>query len=360
MTILYVLLSILLLGILIAIHEWGHFMAARLMKIDVREFAIGMGPKLIGWKSKKYETVFSLRLIPLGGFCAFYGEDDVTGEQQADPRAFGKQKVWKRIFTIAMGPLMNFILAIAVAVVCYAAFGIYEPDGTYDLYVKQVMGAGPAYAAGFHDGDVILKVDGVDITGLPQESALSAFSEWKEENGPLTVTVRRGGETADLTVTPEWDEEQQKMVIGVMMTLLARTEHRRLPFGECVTGALSWCAESGSAIIEGLGQLISGRQGIEQVSGPVGVVSMVTELVMDNGMSVWFELLVLLSVNLGIMNLLPIPGLDGSRILFGLLEAIRGKPVEQRREALIHLIGILILFAFMIFLTVKDVVGLFR
>ena len=109
-----ILLGILLLGVLVAVHEFGHFMAARLTGIEVQEFAIGMGPKIVGWTGKS-GTKFSLRCIPLGGFCAFYGEDDVEGKTKDDPRAYGKQNVWKRIFTVAMGPAMNFVLAFVVA-----------------------------------------------------------------------------------------------------------------------------------------------------------------------------------------------------------------------------------------------------
>ena len=124
----YVLIGILLLGILIAVHEFGHFIAARICGIEVMEFAIGMGPKIFGWTGKS-GTKFSLRCIPLGGFCAFYGEDDVEGKSKDDPRAYGKQNVWKRIFTVAMGPMMNFVLALVVAIAVYAfmAMPLYEP-----------------------------------------------------------------------------------------------------------------------------------------------------------------------------------------------------------------------------------------
>ena len=115
----YILLAILLLAILITVHEFGHFLAARAMKIEVRQCAVGMGPKLVKWKSKKYETDFSIRAIPLGGFCAFYGEDDTKGVSKDDPRAFPKQNVWKRLFVILMGPMMNFVLAFVLATVFF-------------------------------------------------------------------------------------------------------------------------------------------------------------------------------------------------------------------------------------------------
>ena len=157
-----VLLGILLLGILVAVHEFGHFMAARLTGIEVMEFAIGMGPKIFGWTGKKSGTKFSLRCIPLGGFCAFYGEDDVEGKAKDDPRAYNKQNVWKRILTVAMGPLMNFVLAYVVTVLFFWIGGISEITGV-DPYIHQVAAAGPAYSAGLQDGDIIESVNGANV-----------------------------------------------------------------------------------------------------------------------------------------------------------------------------------------------------
>ena len=131
----YVLIGILLLGILIAVHEFGHFIAARISGIEVMEFAIGMGPKLIGWTGKS-GTKFSLRAIPLGGFCAFYGEDDVEGKSKDDPRAYNKQNVWKRIFTVAMGPAMNFVLAFAVAFAFFFCLGELVPVPKVDSLME--------------------------------------------------------------------------------------------------------------------------------------------------------------------------------------------------------------------------------
>ena len=163
MTILSILIAILLLGILIAVHEFGHFFFSRLVGIEVREYAIGMGPLLLSHKGKN-GTQYSLRLIPVGGYCSFYGEDDITGAQQEDPRAFAKQPVWKRMTSVLMGPGMNFILAFVVAVVFFAAAGITVVQG-YQPYVQDVAGSGPAYSAGMQAGDVILTVNGQDVMG---------------------------------------------------------------------------------------------------------------------------------------------------------------------------------------------------
>ena len=144
----YVLIGVLLLGILVAVHEFGHFMAARLTGIEVMEFAVGMGPKIFGWTGKK-GTKFSLRCIPFGGFCAFYGEDDVEGKSKDDPRAYNKQAVWKRMLTVAMGPVMNFVLALIVSVVFCWSTGVMT---AYPAIVG-VEENSPAYAGGLRAGD---------------------------------------------------------------------------------------------------------------------------------------------------------------------------------------------------------------
>ena len=136
------LVALLVFGVLIFIHELGHCLAARACGVAIREFAVGMGPKLIGWKSKKHETDFSIRMIPLGGFCAFYGEDDTKGISKDDPRAFAKQNVWKRLFVILMGPMMNFVLAFVLATVFFWASGVSTATGI-DPYIAEVMAAGP-------------------------------------------------------------------------------------------------------------------------------------------------------------------------------------------------------------------------
>ena len=190
----YIILALLLLAILITVHEFGHFLAARAMKIEVREFAIGMGPKIIGWKSKKYETDFSIRAVPLGGFCAFYGEDDTTGESKDDPRAFPKQNVWKRMFVILMGPMMNLVLAFVVATCFFWANGVEVQTGV-DPYIVEVAAAGPAHSAGLQADDIITEINGVNMLDGTQTTLFNTIGNWKEGDAPLKMTGRRGEET---------------------------------------------------------------------------------------------------------------------------------------------------------------------
>ena len=172
-----ILWAILLLAILVVVHELGHFLAARLMKIEVREFSVGFGPKLFGWKSRKYETTFAVRAIPLGGYCAFYGEDDVTGESRDDPRAFPKQNVWKRLLVILMGPAMNFVLAFLVAAAFYWTNGIQD---------REFFGAG-IYA------DVTLRLDGKQILVRINEREIDAVPYRADPNAHEDRIVETDG-----------------------------------------------------------------------------------------------------------------------------------------------------------------------
>ncbi|MDO5435142.1 MAG: RIP metalloprotease RseP [Clostridia bacterium] len=359
MTVFYVLLAILMLAILIVVHELGHYTAARLMKIEVREFAVGFGPKILGWKSKKYETDFSLRAIPLGGFCAFYGEDDPTGESKDDPRAFSKQNVWKRMFTILMGPVMNFVLAFVVAACFYLIGGVQTVTGV-DPYIVSVTASGPAHDAGMKDGDIITRVNGTDVLDGTTDTLIGMIDSWREGDDPLDITVLRGDETLQMELTPYFDEEENKMRIGVIIGGRYRTETVRVGPLEAIAGSWQYCVYAGGTIFEALGNLVTKGEGLDQTSGPVGVISLVTEQVQEYGFEMYIQLLVVISINLGIMNLLPIPGLDGSRLIFGIIEVIRGKPVPPEKEAIVHLCGMALLFGLMIFFTFKDIIRLFN
>lgn len=338
----YVLIGILLLGILVAVHEFGHFIAARISGIEVMEFAIGMGPKIVGWTGKS-GTKFTLRCIPLGGFCAFYGEDDVEGKSTDDPRAYGKQNVWKRIFTVVMGPMMNFVLALVVAF----GFFFFLGKAVSLPVVDSLMADYPAAAAGLLPGDRIIQVD--DASVEDSAAIVAALSKGSEAK----VTVLREDEEHTFTIIPKWNEEDQRYLIGIYF---AQTR-LKLNFLDSVRAGWDNCLYAGSVIIDTLGTLFT-KEGLEQVAGPVGAVAVVSQAVEADGLDAFLSLLMMISVNLGLMNLLPIPGLDGSRILFHLIEAVRGKPIKPEREALVHLIGMVFLLGMMLFFTYKDIMRL--
>ncbi len=366
----YILLAILLLAILIVVHEFGHFTAARLMKIDVREFAVGFGPKLIGWKSKKYETTFAIRLIPMGGYCSFYGEDDATGESKDDPRRFGLHSVWKRMFVILMGPMMNFVLAFVAATVLIWCAGVTVPvePRQVDPFIQEVMASGPAFEAGMKAGDEVLEINGKNMQDGTMDTLLNTIADWKEGDEPLHMKVLRGNETVELTMTPRWNEEAGKMQVGVYINGYIRTETKSAGFFGGIAEAWNMCTDAGGAILRALKNLVTKGEGLEDTAGPVGIVSMISTEVQGQvqrggagaGANAFMQLLILISINLGLMNLLPIPGLDGSRLVFGIIEAIRGKPVPQQKEAMVHLIGMGLLLALMLFFTFRDVMKLFQ
>ena len=351
--------AILLLAILVVVHEFGHFIAARLMKIEVREFSVGFGPKLFGWKSRKDEPTFAVRAVPLGGYCAFYGEDDIKGEAKDDPRAFPKQNVWKRLLVILMGPAMNFVLAFVVAAVFYWVNGISIITGI-DPYIADVMAAGPAHSAGMKAGDIVTEINGVNMLDGTTETLSGTIASWKEGDPPLEMTVKRGEETLTLSMTPVWDEAEGKMRVGIMIGGRYRTEQQPVTFTGGIAESARMCLNASGAILRALKNLVTTGEGLDQTSGPVGIVRLVSDEVQEGGFSAFTQLLVLISINLGLMNLLPIPGLDGSRLVFGIIEVIRGKPVPPQKEAMVHMAGMVVLFALMIFFTYKDIVNLFQ
>ena len=359
MSILYILAALLLLAILIVVHEQGHFWAARWMKIDVREFAVGFGPKLLGWKSRKYETTFAIRAIPLGGYCSLYGEDDVEGAAKEDPRAFPNQKVWKRLFVILMGPMMNFVLAFVLATGFYWANGISTVTGV-DPFIQAVNAAGPAYDAGLQAGDVISEINGKNMLDGTTETLLNAISDYREGDPAMQITVLRGGETLHLEMTPAWNPEEERMMVGVTISARYRLDTEKTTLIGAAGASAELCWRASGLILDALKRLVTTGEGFEETSGPVGIISIVSTEVAAGGFQAFLEMLISISINLGLMNLLPIPGLDGSRIVFGLIEAVRGKPVPPEKEAMVHMAGMVLLLGLMAVLTLKDVMRLFR
>ena len=336
----YVVLAILLLGVLIIAHEAGHFWAARACGIEVQEFAMGMGPLLAKWKSRR-GTQFSIRLLPIGGFCQFYGED----EEDSDPRAFGNQAVWKRMLTVASGPLMNFAVALLVIVLYMSALGLLTT-------VPRVGDVEPhAAEAGLMAGDTLLAVNGVDVTDV--STVLTEISGSAGEN--VTLHVRRGGEELDVVIEPFYDEEVARYRVGFTFA----QERVRISLLQSIPFSVSYNVESVRLIVQTLKNRVFKGEGVSDVTGPVGTVYVIQEVTQQGGIDIYLELLALISVNLGVMNLLPIPGLDGSRLLFLLVEAVRRKPVKRELEGAIHGAGFILLMALMVALTYKDIMQIF-
>lgn len=352
MTILYVLLAILLLGILIMVHEFGHFAVARLCGIAVKEFSLGFGPVIWQHKSKKSDTTFSIRPIPMGGYCMFYGDtdDDPNGSTKDDPRNYNKAPVWKRMLSVLAGPGMNFVLAFVVSI---ALMGVYGAVATTPV-VQEVEAGMPAAEAGLQAGDIFVRVNQTEVENGTVQDVSNAIGA-DASSAPVEITVLRDGQEQTFTVTPQYDSELERYRVGVTIA----QGYEKMPASSILPSAWSLCKQASVAIVESLGKLFTTGEGLNDTAGPVGVVSLVAQQTQKGGLEIYLYLLVILSINLGLMNLIPIPGLDGSRLIFMIIEAIRRKPVNQKIEAGVHLCGYVLLFGLMIFFTFKDVLRLF-
>lgn len=355
MSLLYILAAILMFGIMITVHEAGHFFAARMNKIPVREFAVGFGPKLIGWKSKKHETDFSIRAIPMGGFCAFYGEDDGSEGAKQDPRSFGNHSAWKRLLTILAGPVMNMLLAFLVAIAFFLLSGVPTVTGPSVTTVQTVNANSPAELAGLQPYDVIVSIDGQAITNNVTEAINRATQDGPAE---MSMVVERPGKgQMTLSVTPLYNQAERRYMMGVNLLTNTPQEWRSVGLGETIAAAFHMCVDAGRSILEALNNLIFRGQGAGEITGFVGVTQTIVTTTQQSQLPGYLYLMCLISVNLGLFNLLPIPGLDGSRILFLLVEAVRGKPFKK--EGYVHAIGMLLLFALMIWINIRDILRLF-
>ena len=372
MTVFYIIAAIVMLGIMVTVHESGHFWAARMTGIPVKEFAIGFGPKILQWKSKKHDTQFFLRLIPAGGYCMFYGEDDTQGkEAENDPRAMGNFAVWKRIVTVAAGPVMNFLLALAVAACIFIAVG-EDTHGAYGYTVNQsVVPGSAAEDAGLQSQDVILSINGQDAKGLSPNGDSYQVSylidQYAKADQALTVGLQRGNDTLNVNVTPRFDEGENRYLLGVTLLVQYTPGYTPVTLPRAVALGADYCVQAGGAIISSLRDLITTGKGLDETSGPVGIIQLIAEetqtAAQTSGTDAWLtyaQLLVLISVNLGLFNLIPIPGLDGSRIVFLIIEGIRRKPVPRKVEAYVHTTGYVLLLGLMLFMTFKDVLKIFR
>ena len=335
----HVALALLMLGVLITVHEAGHFLAARLCGIEVQEFSMGMGPALITRTSKR-GTKFSLRLLPIGGFCQFYGEDTDT----KDGKGFNDYPVWKRALTVASGPAMNFILAIVIIIVYLSAWGL-------PMVVPRVAELEMnAQAAGLMVGDEILLIKGVEVENTATITKVITESEGSD----ITLTVDRSGETADVVITPFYDEGAGRYRVGFTFD----QERVRITLLQSFPFSVSYNLESASLIVDTLRKLVTTGEGASEVTGPVGTVYVIQEVTQQGGMDIFLEMAAMISVNLGVMNLLPIPGLDGSRLLFLLVEGVRRKPVKRDLEGAIHFAGFVLLMGLMVVLVYKDVLAI--
>lgn len=352
------ILFIVIFGVVVIAHEFGHFLIAKANGIHVVEFAVGMGPNIIS--RKKGETRYSLKLFPIGGACIFEGEDGVAEKDEATgrvkepgPGSFLKARVWARIATVVAGPLFNFILAFIIAVI------MVNMSVTRDPVASEVVEGGGAQAAGLQAGDRIISLNG-DRIRLYQE--ISVYMQLSYQSGDVEVVYERNGERYTTTLTPQYNEEYGYYLLGISNSDFIR------PQGvQSLKYAWYEMRYSVKMTYTSLGMLFRGKVSRKDVAGPVGiavnVVGATYEASKEYGwQSVLLNMLnitLMLSVNLGILNLLPIPALDGGRLVFLLTEVIRGKPVPPEKEGIVHFIGLVFFMVLMVFIFFNDLVNIF-
>lgn len=334
------LLTILVFGLIIFIHELGHFVAAKLSGVRVSEFALGMGPKIFSFG--KNETKYCLRLFPIGGSCSMEGEDT----ESSDERAFCCKPIWKRLIIIVAGAVMNLLLGYLVLCCAYGAQSHLATNK-----IAQFNEGATSSQSGLQVGDEIVKINNRTI--FADNDII--FEILNDDDGDVNFVVKRDGEKIKL------DNVHFKTVVDNDQRLLD-VDFKVLAEKNSITTTLSYSANKavslGRLVWISLGQLVTGQVGFDQLSGPVGVGKALGEAA-----SVGFESLLImvafLSINVGIFNLLPLPALDGGRLLFLIIEAIRRKPIKAEYEGYVHAVGILLLFGLMIVVTLKDILHLF-
>lgn len=347
--ILSVLLAILILLAMICVHEFGHFLAGRILGFKINEFAIGFGPKLFKRKGKKHGTLFSVRAFPLGGFCAFQGEDG----EEADPNSFNNKKPWQRIIVLVSGALMNYILALILIMVAFFAFG--QP-----CYKMGKIAESEQFPAEYSlvEDDVILGAAGKSVYSAAD---LIFALKGKSEGDKVTFDLLRGGErvNAEIMLRSDCNFKNSSEVSKLWRALGSDTyeggdgnlywcvtsENCRFSFFPTVGRSFAYSFKTAGAIFRVLGELLTGNLGLSAMGGPVTTIK-VTGQMASQGLQSFLQVAAYIGVNLAVFNLLPIPALDGSKVIFCLIEWIFRKPVPRKVEAIIHAVGFVLILGF--------------
>lgn len=358
-----VIAAIIMFGLIVLIHEFGHFIFAKLNGIYVVEFSIGLGPRLISFK--KGGTRYSLKAMPFGGSCLMLNEFESADEagilpegvnrEETEGKGFSEQPVWARISVVAAGPAANFLLAFFCALIVVSKVGYMSP------VVIGVEEGSPAYEAGLQEGDVITRMAGrrvEDYRDIAMHQIVNPgepyLLEWERTEGEEIRTYTS-------QMTPVYSESSNGYLVGLYFPGYVPTKN----LGETLKYSVYNVKYQIAATIKSLGMLFRGQVKADDVSGPVKIVSVVSETVDESrqyGLEVvllnLLNLSIILSANLGVMNLLPIPALDGGRLFFLIIEALRGKPIDQEKEGMVHAAGMAVLMALMIFVLFLDIKSL--
>ncbi|WP_227766612.1 RIP metalloprotease RseP [Zhaonella formicivorans] len=332
-----VLITILILGVLIIAHELGHLLAAKAVGIKVHEFAIGMGPKIIGYQAK--ETLYSLRAFPIGGFNRMAGME--PGDED-DVRGFNTKSVGQRSLVIAAGSLMNFILALTLFIIVFMGIGIPSNQNV----VGRVVPGGAAELAGLQAGDRIIAINGEKTASWDELTAIIH----KNPERKIEITVLRENKKMAFAVTPRLDPKHKVGLIGI------ERAWEKQGFLNSIMLGVKQAVGVSILLVTSLVQMIIGKIPAD-VAGPVGMVQLVGQAV-EFGLASVLNFAAILSLNLGLINLFPIPALDGSRLIFLGLEKLRGQPLQPDKENFIHFVGFFLLIALMLLITYQDIVRL--
>ena len=342
---------ILIFGGIVLAHEFGHYLLGKMNGIHVVEFAIGMGPKLVGFH--RNGTDYVIRLLPLGGACMFEGEDGLNEEEGGSTEnSFNGASVGARISAVVAGPFFNFILAFFLALIIVGMGGSDRP------VIQGVMEGFPAQEAGMLPGDLVVKMNDERIC-VAREVTLNTF---RNQGEPIEIEYLRDGKLYQTTIVPKYDEEAGRYLIGWQ----GYAEYVKPRGLELFKLSFYEVRYSLKATIKSLGMLIEGKATKDDVSGPVGIAQVIGQVAEESSaygpMVVFLNLAniaLLLSVNLGVLNLLPFPALDGGRLVFLLVEAVRGKPIPPEKEGMVHFAGFVALMVLMVFVLYNDIVRLF-
>lgn len=340
------LLAIFLFGIIIAIHEFGHFSFAKLFDVKVNEFSLGMGPKLL--KKKKGETTYALRLFPIGGFVSMEGED----EDSDNPRAFNNKPAWQRFIIVAAGAVLNLILGVVVVGICLSCS---ELVGTREIHSFKENSVSDK--SGLQAGDVIVKINNTNV----YSSQGIAFNMVRDADNKLDITVIRDGKKVQLedvefkqfTYEGRSYIEQDFFIVGVNPT----------PWN-VIKNAVLDSASIVQMVRLSLVDMVTGKYGMKDVSGPIGTISAIAESTAEpekfgDKILTALNFLSMITINVGMFNLLPVPALDGGRLFFIFLEMIRRKPIPAKKEGLVHTVGLVLLLLLMVVISINDVIKQF-
>ncbi len=337
-----ILFAILFFGIIIALHEFGHFSTAKLFKIKVNEFSIGMGPAV--FKRQKGETLYALRILPIGGFVSLEGEDEASD----DPRAFGNQKAWKRFIVIAAGAVLNIILGLVLIGIMLSISGYISTtvvsDVTENMYTAET---------GVTVGDKIISIDGTRVYSARD----LYYCLYRNNDGKFDIVLKRDGEKLEFSqmdVTYDMEQGYCSFIVGSEKATVLNI----------IPGAVKETLSMTKMIWLSLIDMLRGNFGMDELSGPVGTIGIVADTASDAvstaDYSMIFFMLAFITVNIGVVNLLPLPALDGGRLFFIFIEFIFRRPIPKKFEAIVHAAGLVLLLALMALITFNDIFNIIK